>query len=300
MKKIIFSFIILLSTADIWAQATFKAGWETYKTAMIIHEYTYNYSFNDSFRLALADSAEILVAPDSAVVMQVNFPFREKTISKTINYFNAKKQVIKTEEYRGDNLTMLHEWRYDEKNRKSYYFEDNKLSGKNYKKNYEYSTDKKTGDFVVTESSYYNGKIEFYTKSYYDKKTVKYKEVRLNDNNKDVIHIESYTYGDNGKVKERSVFFPEFKVTKKFTEPGGDDAPKCIKATPLNPAEKIYGPGKAIYLKNFLRKIQAMVTDPECSEFQYTFSNHVYEIYVCTTKVNNGRQIIMRYKERMP
>ena len=300
MRKIIFILVLFISTVDVWGQGTFKAGWDTYKTSMIIHEYTYNYSSNDSIKLYLADSTQILTAPDSAVVLIVNFPLREKTFNKTINYFNAKKQIIKTEEYKGDNLLILREWKYDEKNRKNYYYEDNKISGKNYKKNYDYSTDKKSGDLIVTESSYYNGKIEFYTKSYYDKKMVKYKEVRLNDNNKDVIHIESYIYGDNGKVIERSVYFPEFKVTKKFTESGADEAPKCSRVMPLNPSEKIFLPGKAIYLKNFLNKIQSILSDPECAHFEYKYTNLVNDIVVCTTKVNYGRQVIFRYKERTP
>jgi hypothetical protein len=265
---------------------------------VITHEYNYGYSLNDSFRLYLSDSTQVLASTDSAVVVAVNFIIRENTYNKTINYFNTKKQVTKTEEYKGENLLAVKEWKYDDKNRKTYYFEDNKVNGKNYKKNYDYSTDKKTGDLIVTESSYYNGKIEFYTKSYYDKKLVKYKEVRLNDNNKDVIHIESYTYGDNGKVKERSVYFPEFKVTKKFEEKGADDAPKCSKVLPLSPSEKIYPPGKAIYLKNFLKKIQAMISDPECSQFEYKYCNQINDIIVCTTKVPNGRAVIFRYRER--
>ena len=300
MKSIIFTLVLFIWTVDVRGQATFKAGWDTYKTKMVIHEYTYNFTPNDSFRLYPADSTVILISSDSAAVIVVNYPLREKTYNKTINYFNAKKQVIKTEEYKGDNLLILREWKYDEKNRKNYYYEDNKVTGKNYKKNYDYSTDKKNGDLIVTESSYYNCKIEFYTKSYYDKKMVKYKEVRLNDNNKDVIHIESYTYGDNGKVMERSVYFPEFKVTKKFTESGADEAPKCSKVMPLNASEKIYLPGKAIYLKNFLNKIQPILSDPECTHFEYKYTNLVNEITVCTTKVNNGRQVIFRYKERMP
>src|SRR5205814_1785822 len=140
-------------------------------------------------------------------------------LHKTIHYFNNKKHIIKTEEYKGgDNLVLVNEWKYDEKDRKAFYSEDNKVNGKSYKKNYTYSTDKKSGETVVTESSYFNGRIEFYTKSYYDKKGMMYKEVRLNDNNKDVVHIESFTYGENGKVKERTVYFPEWRVTKKFQE----------------------------------------------------------------------------------
>ena len=300
MKRTITLLAMLIASVSSWSQENFKAGWNTYKTGMIIHEYTYNFSATDSFKLYITDSATILVSSDSGVVVAVSYPLREKYFNKTINYFNPKKQVIKTEDYRGDNLLMSREWKYDEKNRKNYYYEDNKVSGKNYKKNYEYATDKKNGDIIITESSYYNGRVEFYTKSYYDKNSVKYKEVRLNDNNKDIIHIESYTYGENGKVKERSVFFPEFKVTKKFVEPDADDPPTCTKIMSLGTAEKVYPPGKAIYLRNFLKKIQSLLSNPECPGYKYKYSNALNEILINSTKASNGGQLIFRYKERMP
>lgn len=300
MKQLILAFIIFSFSSDIWAQATFKAGWDTYKIGVLTHEYNYSFSTNDSIRLSLTDSSKIMSSPDSAVVLTMTYPARESNVYKTINYFNPKKQVLKTEEYRGDNLLVSREWKYDDKNRKNYYTEDNKVTGKNYRKNYDYATDKKTGDLIVTESSYYNGKIEFYTKTYYDKKMVKYKEVRLNDNNKDIIHIESYTYGDNGQITERSVYFPEFKVTKKFPETPSDDGPKCAKTMTLNATEKIYLPGKAIYLKNFLNKIRPMLTDPECARYQYKYVNFVNEIIVSTTKTKYLSQVALRYKEKMP
>ena len=298
MKNIVFALVLFFFFANTWAQSTFKAGWDTYKTGMITHEYTYNYSFNDSFRLYFADSSIIFSAPDSAVVVMINYPVQSKTFHKTINYFNAKKQVLKTEEYKGENLLFTREWKYDDKNRKNYYYEDDKVNDKSYKKTYDYSTDKKTGDLIITESDYSNGRIEFYTKSYYDKQLVKYKEVRLNDNNKDIIHIETYTYGDNGQLLGRSVFFPEFKVTKKFAEPGADDPPKCLKTLPLSPSEKIYLPGKVIYLKNFLNKIRPLLSKPECIEYEYKYANMANEIIISTNKVNSGSKVVFRYKER--
>jgi len=301
MKKTVLfllPFIISLTTAA-QAQRTFKAGWNTYTASLIIHEYTYSCTIDDSVRLAMSDSAQIMCTADSSVVMCANMRLRDNATTKTIHYFNGQKKCTKTEEYKGDNLVMVREWRYDEKGRKLGSVEDNKASGKSYKRNYEYATDKKTGDQVVTEVQYYNGRAEFYTKSYYDKKGVKYKEVRLNDNNKDVIHIESYTYAQNGKVKERTVYFPEFKVTKKFQEDAPDDLPKCAKTSALDPASRIFLPGKATYLRNFMRKVQAQISDPDCTRFEYKYANNWQEIMICTVKPNNATQVVLRCKERI-
>jgi hypothetical protein len=233
------------------------------------------------------------------VILTISFPFREKSVYKTINYLSGKKQLIKTEEFRDDNPLVTKEWRYDDKGFKTLYYEDNKMNGKNYKKTYEHTTDKKNGETIVTESSYFNGKIEFYTKSYYDKKNVKYKEVRLNDNNKDVVHIESFIYGENGKLKERSVFFPEWHVTKKFAEKGGDAAPKCFKTMPVGIADKPTLSSKQIYLKKVLTKNQFIVLSSECEEFEYRFRNFSNcEIVVTPTHVNNAKKVIFRYKEK--
>lgn len=206
---------------------------------------------------------------------------------------------MKSEEYRGDELLVVNEWKYDDKNRKIYHQEDNRSTNTRYKKNYDYANDKKTGELVMTESSYYNGKIEFYTKSYFDKNMVKYKEVRLNDNNKDVIHIENYTYGDNGKLKERSVFFPEFKVTKKFAEKGGDAAPKCFKSLPAGIADKPGIATKVAYIKRIAAKNQAVIQDPDCHDFEFKFINsNSCEVVFNSTKVNNVKQVTFRFKEK--
>jgi hypothetical protein len=301
MKKLIFAMVLFGVCGHARAQATFKIGWNTYKTGLIIHEFNYYYTDKDSLKLRQADSAQTFATSDSLVTLTVTYPAREKAVYKTANFFNAKKQVVRSEEYRDENLQVVREWKYDEKGRKIYHLEDNKLTSNNYKKNYDYVSDKKTGDLVVTESSYYNGKIEFYTKSYFDSKNVKYKEMRLNDNNKDIIHIESYTYGDNGKVKERSVYFPEFKVTKKFEEPQGDLLPKCFNTLPTNTLEKPSLAGRVAYIKRVLTRNQSILMDKDCPEFVFKFTNNTNcEMLVSTTKVNNGRQVIYRFKERLP
>lgn len=292
--------MIILTGASSYAQATFKAGWTTYNTKMIIHEYCYTFVHNDSVRLYLTDSTNIFVSPDSLVTVSLNYSVRDKAVMKTINYLNAKKQVLKTEEYKDDNLFEVNEWKYDDKNRKSIHIETNKMNGNVYRKTYDYSSDKKNNDFIVTESAYFNGKIEFYTKSYYDKNTVKYKEVRLNDNNKDVIHIETYTYGENGKVKERTVHFPEFKVTKKFSEPAGLGAAKCFRTLPVGIAEKVNPGTKIAYIKKVVLKNQPVINDADCKDYELKFTNFTNcDITLATTKVNNNKRLTYCYKEKL-
>ena len=300
MKKA-FAFLVLLTSAFCsYSQATFKAGWNTYQAGMIIHEYTYNYTFTDSFRLYLADSSVIYATADSMVTMQVGTHYRDNSIYKTIHTFNGKKQVTKTEEYKDENLQQSNEWRYDDKVRKTYQLEDNKLTGNSYKKNYDYSSDKKTGETIITESAYFNGKIEFYTKSYYDKENQKIKEVRLNDNNKDIIHVESYVYGENGKVKERSVYFPEFKVTKKFEEREGTLPVKCFRSMPMGTAEKINLHTRISFIKRFMTRMEPVIFDKDCDEFEYKFTNGSNcDIIVASTKINNAKKLTFRYKEKV-
>lgn len=300
MKKYILPVALTAVPHLMYAQATFKAGWNTYNTRMIIHEYAYNFVQNDSIRLYLTDSSKTFVSPDSLVTVTLCYASREKSVYKTINYLNTKKQILKTENYKDDILLESNEWKYDDKNRKILHFTENKVTGNVYKKAYDYSGDKKNGDFVVTESSYYNGKIEFYTKSYYDKNMVKYKEVRLNDNNKDIIHVETYTYGENGKVKERSVYFPEFKVTKKFNEPAGNQLPKCFKTIPVGIADKVTPAVKIGYIKRVITKNQVVMNEADCHDYEYTFSNFSNcEITVATTKVNNNKRLTFCYREKL-
>lgn len=281
------------------AQPTFKCGWTTYKTAAIIHEYTYSYVFRDSFKLYLVDSAKTFVAPDSAATLTVSNPYRDNSKSLVASYFNAKKKVIKTEEYKDNLLQIAREYKYDDKNRKICQTEDNKQTNGNYKKTYDFSNDK-NGDFVINEVSYFNGRVEFYTKSYYDKNSVKYKEVRLNDNNKDIVHVENFTYNASGKLKERSVYFPEFKVTKKFPEPGGDQPAKCYKSQPLNISDRPTLGSKVSFLKKVLNKNAALLNDADCTDFEYRFFSADCELIISTTKINGARQVIFRYKEKMP
>lgn len=282
--------------AKLNAQPTFKIGWDTYKAGIILHEYTY--TFTDTSKITLTDSAQVLVTPDSLIALRIGAPGRDKAVHKTATFYNAKKQVVKTEEFKDDNLLKVEEWRYDDKNRKSCYLIDDKVKGVNYKKLYEYEVDKKSHETVVSECSYYNGKIEFYTKDYYDRNNVKQKEVRLNDNNKDVVHIESYIYGDNGKVKERSVYFPEWHVTKKFPEKEGSAPDKCYKCFPLPALEKINLNTRMAMLKRLIIRNTALLSDADCKDFEYTFSKMNCEV-IMTPVAGNTRRIVYRFRERL-
>lgn len=298
MKKLAVAICLVVAGFGARAQATFKCGWTTYKTAMIVHEYTYSYVFADSFKLYLADSAKTFVAADSAATLTISTPYRDNSKCKIANYYDAKKKIVKTEEYKDDLVQDIKEFKYDEKNRKTFQSEENRLTNSNYKKTYSFATEK-NGDFVISEISSYNGRVEFYTKTYYDKNSVKYKEVRLNDNNKDVVHVENFYYNAAGRLKERSVYFPEFKVTKKFPEAGGDMPAKCFKAQALNIQEKATLSTKVGFLKRVLNKNMALITDRDCNEFEYRFLAPDCEVIISTTKVNNVKQVIFRYKQKV-
>jgi len=299
MRKSVLFVMLLLCFVHAYSQGTFRCGWETYKTGVLIHEYAYLFNLKDSSKLVLQDSTRIFVSADSLVSMSMYSVPRDKSVYKTCYYFNAKKLIVKSEEYRDDELQVAREWKYDDKNRKIFHLEDNKQTGNSFRKTYDYSVDKKKGETVVSESSYFNGKIEFYTKTYYSRDNVKLKEVRLNDNNKDIVHIESYTYGDNGKVKERSVFFPEWKVTKKFEEKEGNELPKCFKSLPVGTAEKVSLATRVPYIKKLIARNTSLFADKDCFDFEYKFSNYTTcDIVVTNTNVNGNKKVVFRYKEK--
>ena len=300
MKKILVTFVLLSACFLAYAQTTFKCGWDTYKARMVIHEYTYSFNMKDSVHLFLGDSTRIFVSTDSSAVLTIDFPFHDNLQYKTASFFNTAKKLVKQEEYRDNALQCTKEYKYDDKNRKVFQLEDNKAKGNVYKKLYDYSTDKKNGDGIISETSYFNGRIEFYTRSYYDRNSVLYKEVRLNDNNKDVIHTESFKYGENGKVKERTVFFNELNVTKTFPETAGEQPAKCFKTMVVNIPDKATMVGKVGFLKKLIQKNAGLILDPDCHEYEYRFTNSDCEVIVSSTKTNNIKQVVFRYKERVP
>jgi hypothetical protein len=281
------------------AQTTFKAGWKTYEAATIIKEYTYQYTHTDSMRITLTDSAITYIAGDSSVVMTKWVKGKDANVFCMVHYFGPKKQLLKTEEYKDNNLLETNEWRYDDKNRKLAHLRTNTNNKNVYKKLYEYSVEKKTGESVTSESAYMNGKIEFYTKMYYDKNNVLYKEVRLNDNNKDIVHVENFIYGENGKVKERSVYFPEFKVTKTFNEPAGNIPARCFGIKAIPPMERVNPTMRIPYLRRVIGKNLAALQDTTCPEYDYTFTNNVNcVISISSNKNHKHRTVRYRLKEK--
>lgn len=299
MRIFILLLFVFIPRLKLTAQVSFKAGWNTYHAGYVIHEYGYNMVFADSVKLFLTDSVQTFISADSLVIMSQHTPLHDISIYKTVYYLNARKLPVKKEEYKDEALIESNEWKYDDKGRKILQIEDNKNTGNVFRKTYEYSIDKKTRETIATESSYLNGKIEFYTRAYFDANNVKLKEVRLNDNNKDVVHIESYAYGENGKVRERTVYFPEWKVTKKFEEKEGNEVPACYKTLPVGTAEKVGLGNRIAYMKKLIYRNKSLLNQPECHEFAFTFTNFsTCEVIVATTNVNNGRKVTFRFREK--
>lgn len=276
-----------------YAQNTFKAGFRSFSYSHIIKEYTFLCTPTDSMNLTPIDSAITYIANDSAATMFECYKKREDATFKTLCYFN-KKQLTKKEEYKNEQLIETNEWKYDDKNRKTAHTKTNHLNNNNYKKLYEYTTDKKTGENVVAESSWFNGRIEFYTKQYMDSKGQMTKEVRLNDNNKDIVHVETFAYGANGKVRERTVYFPEFKVTKKFPEPAGDIPAKCFALMACGTIDKPNQQNKQIYIKKVLKRNNKAISEPGCTDFEYTLTNNTN----CTITVTpaKGKNLNVKFK----
>ncbi|HXS36965.1 MAG TPA: hypothetical protein VN721_09705 [Flavipsychrobacter sp.] len=293
MKKCLLLAILLLFVIEGYGQPTFNTGWHTYKATTLYREYNYNISYKDSFRIWLSDSTQVFISPDSSITMSQDHSLYDKVDHKTVNYFGKNKQINKKEEYRNDVLQHVSTWKYDTKNRLSSYSVVDEHKNTNITKTYEYDKTK-DGESTVTECSYFNGRVEFYTTDYYDKRNVKYKEVRLNDNRKDVVHIESYKYDASGKLKERSVFFPEFRVTKKFVENGGDS--KCYKQVPAN-KETASAANKEAFIKKQLIKYQSVITGKGCEDMEY----HLYFIKpICELiikKERNKGTVCIRFKE---
>jgi len=299
LKKILASSVLIFCVYTISAQVAFKAGWDAYEAKSVIHEYTYSYINKDEIKLSLIDSIVIYITADSSVVMATNSLITEKQTIKKVSFYNASKKLVKQEEFNGNEVVNSVEYRYDSKSRKIFQEEINKGTGNTYRKTYEYTTDKKTKEDMIQEVSYLNNKIEYYDRSYFDKNGLKYKEVRLNDNNKDIMHVETYTYNSENKLTHRSVFFPQFKVTKEFDENTDTQPEKCTKMTFCGVPDKASIVGRLAFMKKVLAKNQACFSDPQCQNFEYKFTSMPNcEIVVKTTKVNHGKNVIFKYRER--
>lgn len=270
-------FCFFLSSQAI-AQATFNDGWHTHKTRCIIKQYTYRFDCKSDMNPHLTDSSYTFVSNDSLYTLQIFYPLKASALIKIATTLGKNKLPAKTEKYKESALVSVDEWKYDSKNRVSYHSESDRVGNREYTHRFDYGIDKTSGGQLVTETSSFNGRIEFYTMSYYDKKGMKYKEVRLNDNKKDIIHVDSYTYDKSGRVKQRSTYFPEFRVTKKFQEGNdGDDDDKCYKVVPDEKLD-IRNILRLDFVNRLLTKYKDAVLDDDCKALEFRLINHFYKV----------------------
>jgi hypothetical protein len=68
----------------------------------------------------------------------------------------------------------------------------------------------------------------------------------------------------------------------------------------MGTAEKINLHTRISFIKRFMTRMQATVSDRDCDEFEYKFTNATNcEIIVASTKVNNAKKLIFRYREKL-
>ena len=287
--------LVLLMSLHCGAQSTFQSGWKTYKTGTLAKQYDYSFDFGDSVRLAFLDSIATFASTDSSVTVSIeNAPKSKPT--RTVNYLNSKKQVVKCEYYVGDALYKVNLWHYDTFNRITYFsYAETKAPVHNYVRTYSYQAEKTAEGTLEIERSSYNGKPEFTTEHYFNKKHMPLKDIRMNDVHQ-IEHIETFKYDANGHLKERSIFFPEFGVTKHFEEKHADT--KCIKNIPLG-KEHVPPAARELYMKRLVARNKLAFLSDDCPDLEYTFSNGAIDIVVTKEKEHNRRKISFTTRERL-
>ncbi|NCX95409.1 MAG: hypothetical protein EBX41_03175 [Chitinophagia bacterium] len=260
-------------------------------------KYSYNFSLDDTNRLALTDSAKFFIAPDSQAVLKITYPHFDHNIFKLAEYY-TKSMLTKVEEYVNNDIQQEFEYKYDNAQRKISAIEENHITKAHYKKTYEYGKDKPSGDSLITETSYYNNKVEFYTKMYYNKSKQKYKEVRLNDNNKEIVHTETFNYNEKGRLKERVVYFPQFKVTKNFAE-DGSLPDNCFTTNLLPTTDPILRQNRVEKLKRFLSTHKFLFNNPVCSSCRYFYGNNTTKIIIKSSQYPNTFQVTLQLYEKL-
>lgn len=293
MRRFFPLLLLLAFENDTHAQTSFTADFKTYNIATIIKEYRYNYQISDAISTSFIDSTVTWVGPDSLVTLSIDYP----SDHRTINYLNKKKQVLKTEYMRGETLMNYKVWRYDSFNRITYYeVKQIAAPGQSYIKTFHFDNKKTAEGSSETEYSYFNGKQEFATTSYFDKKNVKQKEVRVNGGGL-TIHIETYRYDTHGRLRERSIYFPEYRTTKNFAESVGPD-PKCMKQF-LLPKEIVTEANREKIITRELTKYKKPLLDKDCDNLEYKVSNTACEITISKEKESN-KIVIFKTLERKP
>jgi hypothetical protein len=299
MKFVLNIFLCLMMAISCTAQNGMTVGKDKLPVGYVTHQYIYELTYKDSARLSLIDSVLILATKDSLFVEERNSPSGSGNVLVTDTWLNKQKKVLTTEESKNNVVNMTKEWSYDATGMTAVsYSENNREKGAVHREVYSKSTDRINGDVIIDITSYAGDKVEFYSKAYYDKSNRKYKEVRLNDNKKDVLHTENYTYNEAGKLVSRSVYFKEFNVTKTYKEPEAIESPKCYKNFPLQLPDRMGYANRLVLLKSFLQKNQATLQDKDCPEFEYNYKSFNCELQVKTNKAATMRLLRVTVRER--
>ena len=270
-----------------------------YTVAMVQREFLYEVVGKDSAVLKLLDSAVSYSTSDSSVYMRVSYVLGGGAASKEVGFHNEKRQQVRLVKYIGEAEVGESTWEYEANgSRKMSLVEDDKLKGVVRKETYEYSNDRINGDQIVTVTKQIGGRVEGFLKEYYDKSGRKYKEVKLADNKKDVVHTESFFYGENGKLRSRSIYFNEFKVTKDFKEAGGDEPEKCTKNFALVLSERPNVATKEAILRTFINKNKALITDKDCAAYDFTFKSPACDINLKNSPKSGAKQATIVIRER--
>ena len=298
---VVFCFICLLfsgGTINCFAQKTFKVDGETFVTGMITRQYLYDITFRDSFLLHLVDSEVVYATLDSGIIADFNWPIGGAYVAKFWT-MNKQRFPLKCRYFTADHLVSEQSWDYDPTGKiKLEFTEGDKAKGTLRKETYSYSEDKINGDQIILVSSTLNGKPEFFTKQYYDKRNLKYKEVRLADNKKDVVHTESFNYDEGGRLVSRSIHFNEFNTTKTFKEAESTVGGKCFKRLPLSLKERVTAGNKVQILRKMLGENQVIINDPSCKDFEYSFKSFSCEILVKTNSKSGTKQAVLTIREK--
>ena len=290
-------FIIFIQVSN--AQLSKPMGSGNLIGGTVVRQYLYEINYRDSFKLALIDSQITEIARDSSEVTQINFPIGSVKVIKVVSNYSPKKKILRRADYDGNNLIRESVWGYNESIGEKISFQEfDKTNNSEKKETYENSRDKINGDLITQVTVYKNGKVEYYTREFYDKNSRKYKEVRLNDNKKDIMHTESFFYGENGKLVRRSIYFNEFKVTKDFKESENTSPIKCFKNFPLVLTERIVPANKVNFLKSFLGKNKELILDKDCSDFEYNFKVFNTELQVRSSSKNKTKQVMLSLKDK--
>ena len=69
---------------------------------------------------------------------------------------------------------------------------------------------------------------------------------------------------------------------------------------PMGTAEKINLHTRISFIKRFMTRMEPVIFDKDCDEFEYKFTNGSNcDIIVASTKINNAKKLTFRYKEKV-